>query len=366
MGTTAGFGFSLYSTSGSEDVPDLYTFNSLQPACAATVNNLRVDQLYPLYASVGIARQSSPALQSPDHIFLSPSLSQPNIYAVAKFTATNGPPNLNDVVFAFVNLDYSNNEEGNFSVNFSQNGSNIFGINPNRYYNVKNLAAYLSVEPNRNSYWLWGSDGVLGSALLSNGISVSLNSVPANSAGWTNAPFEAQYLKLYDVTPPAALAAPTTKSSYVLGNSVTFNWSAVTDPIGGVSGYQVIVGTSPGATNVFDGVVEGTSLTVTNAYGATLYAEVSAINDAGIAGPASSANAGVVLVNPHWVPVLSMQGYLLDWNSTSGLTYQVWSTTNLSLPFTTLGGVITGLGPTLQITNTSPDSTRFYRVQLFP
>ncbi|HEY1791043.1 MAG TPA: alpha-amylase family glycosyl hydrolase, partial [Verrucomicrobiae bacterium] len=367
VGTTAGFGFNLYSTSGSEEVPDLYTFNSLQPAYAATVNNLRVDQLYPLYASAGIARQSSPALQNPNRLFLSPSAAQPNIYAVAKFITTNGSPNFNDVVFAFVNLNYSNIETGNFSVNLSQNGSNVFGINPNRYYNVKNLAAYLSADPNRNSHWLWGAGGVLGSSLLNNGISVSLNSVPATSAGWTNAPFEAQYLKLYDVTPPPALAAPTTANSYVIGNSVTFSWLALSDPIGGVSGYQVIVGTSPGATNVFDGIVQGTSLTVTNAYGATLYAEVSAINNAGIVGSASPGSTGVVLLNPGWIPVLSMQGRnVLNWTSVPGLAYQVWTTTNLFVPFTTLGSVITGAGPILQITNTSPDSTRFYRVQLFP
>jgi len=366
VGTTAGFGFSLYTASGSEEVPDLYTFNSLQPAYAATVNNLRVDQLYPLYASIGTARQSSPALQSPNHVFLSSS-SQPNIYAVAKFTTTNGPPNFNDVVFAFVNLNYSNNEQGTFSVNISQNGTNLFDIYPNRYYNVKNLAAYLGADPNRNSYWVWNAGGIIGSSLLNNGIAVSLNSVPTSAAGWTNAPFEAQYLKLYDVTPPATLATPTTTNSYVIGNSVTFYWSALSDPIGGVSGYQVIVGTSPGASNVFNGVVEGTSLTVSNTYGSTLYAGVSAINNAGIAGAASPSSSGVVLVNPNWITVLSMQGNgLLNWTSVSGLTYQVLSTTNLSIPFVPIGGVITGSGSALEFTNISPDSARFYRVQLFP
>jgi len=367
VGTTAGFGFSLYTTSGSEEVPDLYTFNSLQPAYAATVNNLRVDQLYPLYAAIGTARLSSPALQGLNHVFLSPSNSQPNIYAVAKFAMTNGPPNFNDVVFAFVNLNYSNSEQGNFSINLSQNGTNLFGINPNRYYNVKNIAAYLGANPNRNTDWLWGTGGISGSTLLNNGISVSLNPLPTSSAGWTNAPFEAQYLKLYDVTPPAALAAPTTTGPYVIGNSVTFNWSALNDPIGGVSGYEVIVGTSPGASNVFDGVVEGTTLTATNVYGVTLYAEVSAINNAGITGPASPGSTGVILVNPSWIPMLSMQGNsVLDWTSVSGLTYQVLSTTNLTIPFTPIGGVITGSGPILQITNASTNSTRFYRVQFFP
>jgi hypothetical protein len=108
-------------------------------------------------------------------------------------------------------------------------------------------------------------------------------------------------------------------------------------------------------------------LTVTNTYGSTLYAEVSAINNAGIADAASPSSSGVVLVNPNWIPVLSMQGNsLLNWTSVSGLTYQVLSTTNLSTPFVPIGGVITGAGPALEFTNISPDSARFYRIQLFP
>ncbi|HEV2453945.1 MAG TPA: alpha-amylase family glycosyl hydrolase, partial [Verrucomicrobiae bacterium] len=261
-GTTEGFGFSLYSASGSEEVPDLYTFNSLQPAYAASVNNLRVDELYPLYATVAAARQSSAALRSPNHIYLNSSPLQPDIFAVAKFTATNGPPNFNDVVFGFVNLNESNVEQGAFSVNVSWNGTNIFGIQSGRFYNAKNLAAFRGVDPNRNNYWLWGAGGVDGSTLLANGISVSLNPVPAANSGWTNAPFESQYLKLYDVTPPPVLAAPASTNSFVLGNSVTFSWSGLNDPVGGVSGYLVTVGTAPGTSNVFDGVVEGTTLTV--------------------------------------------------------------------------------------------------------
>ena len=88
LGTTESFGFSVYAG----DVPSLYVFNSLAPAITAAVGNLRVDQLYPLYAAVGQARQSSPALQSANRVFLSPTASQPNIYAVAKFTTTNGSP----------------------------------------------------------------------------------------------------------------------------------------------------------------------------------------------------------------------------------------------------------------------------------
>jgi len=363
LGTYEDFGFSLFSG----DVPDLYAYNSLQPAITAAAGNLRVDQLYPLFSAVGMARQSSPALQSANRVFLSPTGSQPDLYAVAKFTTTNGPPNFNDVVFAFVNLDVTNGHSADFSLNVVANGTNLFGIAPGRWYNAKNIAAYVGADPNRRSYWLWGASGIAGSNLLANGVSVSLNPVPATSAGWTNSPFEAQYQKLYDVTPPATPAPPTTTGAYVIGNSVTFNWAALVDPVGGVSGYQVIVGTSPGASNVFNGLVLGTTLTVTNVYGATLYAEVAAINNAGIQGPASASSAGVTLVNPGWIPVPSVQGNnVLSWTSVSGLTYQVWSTTNLGVPFSAIGGVITASEPSTQSTNQPTDQMRFYRVQVFP
>jgi hypothetical protein len=363
LGTTESFGFSIYAG----DVPSLFAFNSLVPAITAAVGNLSVDQLYPLYAAVGQARQSSPALQSANRVFLSPIAPNAFIYAVAKFETTNGSPNFNDVVFAFVNLNVNSAYQDNFNVNIAQNGTNLFGIDPNRMYNVKNTTAYLGVDPGRRGYWLWGTNGIAGSNLLASGVPVSLNAVPANSAGWTNAPFEAQYLKLYDVTPPAALAAPTTAGFYVIGNIVTFNWLPLNDPVGGVSGYQVTVGTVPGASDVFNGIVRGTSLTVTNIYGATLYAEVSALNNADIQGPASASSVGVVLVDPNWIPVLSMEdGSVLSWTSVSGKNYQVWSTTDLGIPFTNLGGVITATGPTTRSTNTFPDPLRFYRVQVFP
>ncbi len=363
LGTTEGFGFSIYSG----NVPSLYTFNSLQPAITNGMGNFKINQLYPLFATVGQSRHSSPALRSANRAFLSPTAPQPNIYSVAKYETTNSSPNFYDVVFGFVNLDVTNAHSANFNVNITTNGSNLFGINPSRMYNAKNIAAYLGIDPNRNTYWLWGSNGIAGSNLLANGVFASLNPVPTNNVDWTNAPFEALYLKLYDVTPPATLVAPTTTGSYVIGNSAAFSWLPLNDPDGGVSGYRIIVGTSPGASDVFNGIVQGTTLTVTNFYGATLYAEVSAINNAGIEGPASASSLGVLLVDPNLIPVVSMQGSsVLSWTSVSGKTYQVWSTTNLGIPFTTISGVITASGPTTQITNTLPDPVRFFRIQVFP
>ena len=353
MGTTNGFGFNLYVTSGGEPVPSLFAFNSLQPAMMAGVGNLRVNPLRPLYAAVGQARLASPALRCANRCFLSPTVEQPGIYAVAKYMATNGAPNFNEVVFAFVNLDPTNSHQAAFNLNIAQNGANLFGIQSNRLYNVRNLAAYLRADPNRSSYWLWnGVGGVSGSNLLANGVSISLNAVPASAIDWTNAPFEAQYLKLYDVTPPAAPVAPVATNTYVLGTSVTFTWPAVSDPVGGVLGYYVVVGTTPGGADVFNGLTTNTWLTVSGAYGAHLYAQVSAINRAGIQGAFSHSSAGVALVDPNWVPVASMQNSAwLSWNSIPGKTYLVKSTTNLSLPFTPLSGLLTATAPTLTFTN---------------
>ncbi|HUA67833.1 MAG TPA: hypothetical protein VMA13_04730, partial [Candidatus Saccharimonadales bacterium] len=365
LGATESFGFSVYSG----DVPDMFVYNSLMPAVNAAVDNLRVDQLYALYAAVGTARLSSPALQSANQVFLSPTSSQPYIYAVAKFTTTNGSPNFNNVVFAFVNLAYTNSEQGYFNVNLSQNGTNLFDIKPERMYNVKNIAAYERIDPNRRNDWLWGTNGITGSAFLTNGVFVSLNSVPTTASGWTNAPFEAQYLKLYDVTPPPALAAPTTTSNYVIGNSVTFSWLPLNDPDGGVSGYQVVVGTSPGASDVYDGIVQGTALTVTSVFGATLYAQVSAINNAGIQGPFSPNSTGVLLLDPNSIPsIVSLtSGNLLTWSSVSNRIYQVMAATNLAAGFIPISGVITATGPaTLYLDIGATNSQKFYRVEMFP
>jgi hypothetical protein len=152
-----------------------------------------------------------------------------------------------------------------------------------------------------------------------------------------------------------------------LTNVVTFAWSSVTDSIGGVSGYHILISTTPGGSDVFNGIISGTSLTVTNSFGAHLYATVTAVNNAGIESAASAGNTGIALVNPAWVPVANMPApNLLNWNSVSGKVYQVWSTTNLSVPFTGFGGFVTASAPSLTVTNSPTDATRYYKIQLFP
>jgi hypothetical protein len=57
---------------------------------------------------------------------------------------------------------------------------------------------------------------------------------------------------------------------------------------------------------------------------------------------------------------------VLDWTSVSGMVYQVWSTTDLSVPFAALGNVITASESTTSCTNNPTNSAEYYRVQLLP
>ena len=372
LGTSLGFGFSLFTTNGTgssaEIVPDLYAFNSLQPVCAPANRTYALNQLYPVFAAVGQARQASPALCGANRTFLSPvSGTQSSIYAVAKYMMPNGAPNFNDTVFAFVNLDRSSSHSANYNVNFTQNGANLFGIQSGRVYNVKNLAAYTQIDPTRrNQFQIPG--GISGSSLLSSGLPVVLNAVPAADSGWSSSPFEARYLKLYDVTPPPVPGVPASAMPYVIGGTVTFTWTAAVDSIGGISGYQVRVGTSPGASDVFNGVVTNTSVTVTYATGNTLYASVNAINNAGIQGPISASSSGTKLVDPSLVPLINLEAgaTLLTWNSVAGTNYQVWAATSLSGPFTAFSGMLTATGSTTSYSITPGGVAQYYRVQVFP
>jgi len=370
LGISTTFGFDQYELNFGKNIPNFKKFNSLQPVMNPTNRTYALDQLWPVYAGINQARNFSPALRSSSRYFLDQTGggAATSIFSVAKYVTTNGAPNFNDVVFAFTTLDRNNAQAGTFNVNITQNGGNLFGIKPDRSYNVKNIAAYTGIDGNRRNVWLW-SGGKAGSDLLANGVYVALNPVPSSNGAWSSNPFEAQYLKLYDVTPPPTPAAPGTGTTngYVLANHVTFSWPAVTDTEGGVSGYHVWIGTTAGASNVFNGIVTGTSITVTNSYGVKLYATVAAVNNAGIEG-STSASTGTLLLDPAWVPVATMATpNLLNWSTISGLTYRVLSTTNLAVPFTAYGGMITATIPTLTLTNNpTTNGARYFKIQLVP
>ncbi|MGC3957743.1 MAG: hypothetical protein QM813_07270 [Verrucomicrobiota bacterium] len=392
LGISRTSGFDRYSTSG-KTIPHFMKFNSLQPILWPGNRNFGLDQLQPVYAGINAARQASRALRSSNRYFINQTSgsAQPQIHSVVKYETANGAPNFNDVVFAFANLDRDNNQSGTFNVNITQGPGNLFGIKPGRLYNAKNLAAYLGADANRRNAWLWGV-GVWGSNVLANGVFVNLNRVPATDAGWTNVPFEAQYLKLYDVTPPPTPGIPVA-AAYVVGTNVTFSWNSVTDSEGGISGYRIIVGTTPGSSNIFNGTIATTNKLVSGGYGQTLYARVAAINNAGIEGSFSAVTAGTILLDPDadfdsdgmsnsaeviagtnpldansTLRILSFStGNLLTWSSVSGKTYQVEFATNLLLGFAPLGAPVPATLPTATYLDSEATNTaRVYRIKIAP
>lgn len=394
LGIARTFGFDRYSTSG-KTIPHFMKFNSLQPILWPGNRNFGLNQLQPVYAAINQARQASRALRSSNRYFLNQTggAVHPSLYAVAKYETANGGPNFKDVVFAFANLTRDNNPSGTFNVNITQGPGNLFGIKPGRRYNVKNLAAYTGAAANRRQIWLWPGGGSWGSNVLANGIFVGANQVPASEAGWTNAPFEAQYLKLYDVTPPPT-PAPPIATAFVIGTNVTFSWSSVTDLEGGIAGYRVLIGTTPGGSNVFNGLHTTTNQTVSGSHGQTLYACVAAINNAGIEGPFSGVSSGTILLDPaadndndsmgngaealagtnpldpnSSLRILSLSpGNLLTWSSVSGKTYRVLAVPNVpTTNFTPISGVVTGNAATASHQDTSTtNNQKFYRIQLLP
>ena len=245
IGTAASLSFDKYEVNFGKSIPHFKAWNSMQPQWTSwSANTFGVKNLIPAYAGAGKAREFSPALRSSSRWFLNPNGSttaDPNIFAVAKYEQANASPATQDVVFGFVNLDRTTVRQNTFAI--PSGLGTILGIKSGRTYNVRNIAAYLGPNneyPDRRNRFLWGDNGLSGSTILSGGIYVSLPPVPATDSAWGSAPFEAQYLKLYDVTPPPALTgAPTTSTSITANGTTTLSWSAVNDPEGLNPTYRV-------------------------------------------------------------------------------------------------------------------------------
>ena len=186
LGISRTFGYDRYETNFGKQIVHFKKYNSPQPILAPGNRTYALDQLYPVYSAAAQGRAFSRALRSSNRWFLDQTGgggSQPQIFSVAKYETPNASPNFADVVFAFSNLDRDNNQQGNFNVAITQNGSNLFGIKAGRTYNVRNIAAYTAIDPTRRDQYLIPG-GMSGASLLANGLFVLLKKVPTTDGAW--------------------------------------------------------------------------------------------------------------------------------------------------------------------------------------
>src|SRR6202453_2546028 len=399
------FGFSLYQVNFGKPIPQFMVPNSLAPAWNALGSNANGQaELYPVYSAIGQARAGSPALQSSNRYYLNDTGGNvpASIFGVAKYATANASPNASDVVFAFVNLDRNDTQTDTFNVNITQNGSNLFGIDPTRVYNVKNIAADTNPTDGlarRNNVFLWSTPGISGANVLSNGLFVSLNPVPTVSGSWATVPYEPQYLRLFDVTapatPPAAVTGPY-PFNYSLGNTATFSWAPVAaDSKGIVPAYSLTVtingtnstvtttGTSYTVTNLSPGQHVSVTVASANPY---LTTNVSSTNTSsptvkvldpnadddgdGVSNLAESIAGTNPLDNSDYFHVTGItstgsNSVQVTWASKPNINYQVESSPDITSGFSPVSPVITGTSASTSWTDTSASGARkFYHVKI--
>ncbi len=396
LGISTNFGYNLYETNFGKNIVDFKDFNSMTPAW--NDGDFGNDQLYPVYSAIGLARQDHPALRSSNRYYLNQvgGSIQQSIFSIAKYEAPNASPAATDVIFGFVNLDRQNNQQGNFDVNITQNGSNLFGIKSGRTYDFKNVAAYTAQDPTRRDVFLNRKSGA---DLLSGGLFVALNKVPSlglsanpSDPAWNQHPYEAQYLKLYDVTSPSTTpgtAAPPNPYGYELGTSGTISWSAAPPDSEGMSPCYRVSVTINGNTTSF--VTCGTSTTINGIPGQTASVVVQAVNpnDNSVTGPASNPvvikfldsnsdedgdgmtngaedHAGTNPLSASSVfRIITVTSTSVTWSSVPNKMYQLKSSTSPNGSYAPVAAPVTANGPTTSQPIT-PTAGTFYHVEVVP
>lgn len=299
LGISETFGYNHYELNFGKQIPHFKRFNSMQPIWNDT--NFGNDQLFPVYAGVGAARRLSPALRSSNRWFLEGDGFNNKIHAVAKYETANASPAFSDVVLAFSNLDRNANQQDQFRI--PSNLAPLLGLKDGRSYNVRNIAAYLNSTigmTNRRDPWKWPGAGYTGAQLKSSGFLTILNRVPTLttvagaaetivSPAWNQRPFEAQYLKVFDVTPPPS---PSPRSNYyALGTVATFRWIPNGSFDDNVTAYTVEVRDSANQLISTGNVTNGSNqFTFTGTEGGIYYAIVTAMNVAGVSSTSPSAS----------------------------------------------------------------------------
>ncbi len=400
LGIAETFGYSHYELNFGKNVPHFKRWNSMKPIWDDT--NFGNDQLFPVYAGIQSARASSPALRSSNRWFLDGDGNNSKIFSVAKYERVGVSPAVQDVVLAFANIDRNNSQADNFKIPAGL-ATNL-GLKDGRTYNVKNIAAYenaVNGMTGRRNVWLWGS-GYTGAQLKSAGFFLSMNKVPTmNSSAvgtdpaWNQRPYEAQYLRVYDVSLLPAPASSPTVAAYALDGSVTFTWPPVADPEGLLPIYRLTVTRSDSVVQSFETTL--TSYTVTGLpSGVTATGSVVTLNpnNVGVASSATSSSsptlsltsagdndgdgmnnaseitAGTSPVDPaSLLRIISVGsevggGTTITWEAIPGKIYRVEATGNLVTgPWTSIATNLT----TGTYTDSNPGpGNKFYRVKTGP
>ncbi|MEM9235212.1 MAG: alpha-amylase family glycosyl hydrolase, partial [Verrucomicrobiota bacterium] len=304
LGISRTFGFNFYETNFGKQIGHFKKYNSLDPIWDD--DDFGNDQLYQVYAGINAARKTSPSLRSVNRWFLDGNGFNNQIFAVAKYEEANASPAFKDVVLAFNNIDRDNDQSDTYVIPSAL--APLLGIKDGRQYDAKNIAAYLGQDPNRRDSWLWnGGSGLSGSALKSSGFFIQLWKVPTENALWTAGPYEAQYLKLYDVTPPPS-PAPMAAKHYAIGTEGSFTWTNPGGPDDNITTYRVDIGTTPGGNDLVDGaeVTDGSNtINFNGSFGTTYYATVTAVSVAGVdATTSGSSDSGDPNPNSGTTPII--------------------------------------------------------------
>ncbi|WPJ97421.1 hypothetical protein SH580_06820 [Coraliomargarita algicola] len=302
LGIAGTFGYSHYENNFGKDIPHFKRWNSMMPIW--NDGNFGNDQLYPVYSGIQTARKNSPALTSSNRWFLDGDGNNTKIFAAAKYETANASPASSDVVLGFVNVDRNNAQSDNFKI--PESLAPLLGLQDGRTYNVKNIAAYLNDSigmSGRRDTWLWGS-GITGADLKDSGFFVSLNKVPTTDGDWSSAPYEAQYLKVYDVTAPTTMpATPDMPNNYAyeIGTEATFDWEDVApDSAGIVPDYEVTVIINSGDPTTY--ITSESEYTVSASEGQQVSISVRAVN------PNATENKGPTSSQSQFVKLLSANG----------------------------------------------------------
>ena len=292
LGVSRNTGYQHYETNFGKEIAHFKRWNSMTPIWNDT--DFGNDQLYPVYSGMLSARRESRALASSLRWFLDGNGNNDQIHAVAKYEKAGVSPAYQDVVIAFANLDRDNDQSDRFKIPSGLRG--LLGIANGRTYNVKNIAAYNRPPTvvGRDELWLWGS-GISGGDLVVSGFDVFLKKVPLSIGAWDSAPFEAQYLKLYDVTPPPSPIP--SAGAYQLGAEVVFTWVPKSGPDDHITSFQITVSDGVGAVVSSGEVTDGSNqFSFAGVPGTNYEVTVTAVSVAGVASTSPETSSSVILL----------------------------------------------------------------------